>query len=592
MAKKRYVKYSLRQADNWPDIYSISGNMGAYLHTNPENFYIQASKHLGGIRDAYKSFNKVLKVILDDHIKHWTVLQEKIIDKALKDNLINKKMNPEEFLKVYNEKFQEFLDTTQGEGVKTMLEWKGMTRKYATNQQGLREAQKGKRKKPVEWYAKKYTKFVAENWGRMLEIIVYVLNSQVRFEKKWADFITGEDYNFNDVMPNFAGAQKSIENILNFLGLIDGELPKNGKALEKVLKGLKEKMKKYAKDIKPLDENGKVPSDDIISKFFTLNTRTQLGYFLNDSDSALGGMLSSMGRYFEDIYTEGKVSSPIYGNDVSGESLEDLTKKNVGHKAGRKTRTDVIEMGIKYNERKINVGTSLKLTRFPGITQKEYTTVDLVEKGTYLKSILSSDSVSVNPIFIKQIKWLRNNLNAASMASIQAFDAPEFSANDFKFYERNLAGLSTIPKLLDSIYTYQEKNIEDRPDGEGIYFTAFINIEDKFYWTADILKAIADSISPNKFFTKSSRIVHFSTGQEATFNITKGELWKLWSEKRRVIKALIADPDEKLSYEAIYGKMAKDFNTIYEDSRMSASPYKSVITDLKLGFLKQDRAIK
>jgi len=564
----------------WPDPYMNSAPLYHYVHTNADNFTYQYDLIEGRIEQGYENMRGVMKVVLKDHIDYWEILQEGLIREASKQLGIDANMNPDDFLVLFNQHYNSIVNKNS---LSTKLyEWKKITNSVVSVQNSMRNATtKAQKDKAM----KKYADVTMKNLKPIMKILVDIYNSESLLDRKWARFMGEKGITINDAMPNISKAKSAIMNLLKSLNLIDSDFASDKDIGKETLSKILTTIKSYETNIAPLSKGETINSKDVISRFYTINMRTQMGLFL-DGDDIMKGFAGLFGSLLED-YTAQEV---IYARKGKGKKSIDLVKDiNIGSKMKHKTVSDVINYEWEYEGKTIKAGTSLKLTRFPGLTGKTYNVVDLV-KTKYMSTIVGGkDTATASSSSLKTIQWLRMNLQALQVADIGG--GAGLSAGlveKFLRYEKELAAISTLPRLLDGVYDYQSKNVQLETNGDNIYWTAFINVRGNYIWIVDIMKQLYNLIASGGSFTSASYLIEVKGSQRTPIGMTAKDAWNLWSEKRRTIKAL----DDIVSYQNIYSGMADKFESLYNNSKLSSSPYSSITMDLKLGHMKGQLGIK
>ena len=562
---------ALRQ--NWPDIYIGATNMYHYVHTNPKNFLIQYDVVSNKVNKIYDNMTKVMLIVLKDHIDYWEELQHELIKSAAKKLKLESNITPEDFLEVLNKRYASMKKKNMSW---KLYEWKNITNQIASAQDSMRYS------KDKEKAFKKYTKVVNDNLENLFRILIDIYNSEDELDKKWADFM-GADIPIKEAMPKLGEAKKSIKKLINTLGLSKIFL-EDKKTGIMTLNNFNKFLDEYGQKIKPISKTQKVDSGDVISKFFTINTRVQMGLFL-EGDDIMQGFAGLFGSLLEEYKAEEIVSARRKGKN---KKIKNIQEVNIGPRKQHRTTSDIVEFEWKMGKKTIKAGTSLKLTRFPGLTNKTYNVVDLITKP-YLQSIVGgTDGLGISRQDLKTIEWLRMNLQALENVRVgENTYLPPGIVEELLSFEQDMAAIGTLPRLLDGIYNYQKDHLELGEEDDKIYWTALINIRGSYIWVVDIMKEIYNLFVSTQDFKSNTQYIEVRGLTRKSIGLNAKDAWALWNEKRRTIKSL----KDSITYANIYNTMESTFENLYTSSKLSASPYSSITMDIKLGNMKQKLGI-
>jgi len=234
------------------------------------------------------------------------------------------------------------------------------------------------------------------------------------------------------------------------------------------------------------------------------------------------------------------------------------------------------------------------LTGAPGVLNKTYGVVDLVNTQMLSSKFMGQTAIPKNKTFLSTIKWLRANMEALRNASVQEMGSDfkgvtEADMATFYKQEKNLASLATLPRLLDGVYDYSTDQVKLRKVDNVTYWTAMINVRGTYIWIYDILEVIYNSLGTSG--NVDSAYNYFEV-KNVTYDVsTPADYWRLWTEKKGVLddfKLL----GEEIKYHKIYSQMEGSFKAMNQKAKLYESPYRSIKMDLKLGNMKAKFGMK
>lgn len=445
----------------WGDIYNI-GRMKEYVHTNPENFMNQYRSNLSSIDDAYKHFFRIMRIFLQDHINYWKKLESGLISEAKNQGVIESTMSSREFIIEYNSQFAAL--RKEGNLSWQFFEFKNIANEFTGKQDNVRKAKtKGGKALSAGRMADNMTK----NLEPILKAMTAIYNAEYDIHYRWADFMGYSPAVMKEILPNITAAKKGISEIFKMLK-IDGVAQGDTLEFDKILSILNG----YKENIQPLNSKGKAVGSDVLTKFYTLATRSHMEKFLTGKNWGTG-MLGTLGRALEDSEAVRIAEDRMLrGNVDKGQAIDYLKEINVGEFMKMDSVTDTIHFKYELGGKTVSAGVSDKLTKAPGVLNKEYSSKDALE-NPYIQSKFTGIGIGTKGSVLDIIYWLRSNMQALQYTKIYTKDG---GGSDFSFaeskkffkYEKEVAGLLGIPRLLDGVYEYSKDQLGNRDVKGGV----------------------------------------------------------------------------------------------------------------------------
>jgi len=534
----------------WADFYSADSVK--YVHSNSLYFENIVNKttvlnNLSSDSSFSKNLLSIMLVVLDDHLSFWKQMASLAIKTGAEKKIYGVTLNtsPEEFLKKLNNAHDRL---KKSEPVLGSL--------YEYNEiKILTTPDKSASKLKIE----KSKKDIIEKVRDLYNVIANIHNAEATFLVPFLNYLNNAgitDYpSVADVSPNFNRAKEKINEVINAMGAKDIE------DLKSII---------YGFNISELDP-AKNPDFDKIERFYSLTVRQAQEKYLKDWTGTRIDIPQWFGKFLEDVENITFTTDKEFGEKLM--NAKDFVP-DIGKKLQQGVITDKVVMTASYNEKRINLGTGIKLKSDTNL-DKSYEAIDIVFTP-YLKSFLGSNPVSVAGINI--LEWLRVNIQALNVFSADE-KINKNIIDKFKDIERKVAGLAILPRFLDGFYNYQQEKLSLEETGGEIYHTAFLLMDGKFYWTYSFLEQIIKDLRSN--FGDTSKTTTFSTlnkGDTVELNkIDAVQLERFYLEKLKAIKKL-----NQISYAALQNN--PNVKSLIEDlylSSLSESPVKRVNTSMK-----------
>ncbi len=531
----------------WQDIYDVQSLDYVHSHWKYfENIYNKNNIKLGR-KDVF--FQKAIAsvfLILDKQVAEWKAMRKAFIEEGINRKVFTS-TDPKKCLDRWNKLYKEL---NEGEKADKNL---GAMNKLLDITAKFPNASKGGK-------TQKYLDFIETNLENAFNSFITIVDYITSKQTSTTDFLEANDYKSVKLVSSSDTAIvrgiTSINSILSTMGV--KETGKIG--LEKLKKDLINAKTK-------LLQKGDDASFNQLNTFFTLFGRQKPQKYLNNTIiQGNPAWIDSKGTLFETIVEDALVKKKLAVPPVDS---------NTGIELSKTTTSDVLSWSFSYDSKTVTGGMSLKTTASGGFNTG-YSPIDFlnspvfkeVQNGMYTNRIISwlrANILTLNTFNAEeskeklQIKTVKFETKSGLKEKDITVTTDKY-LDEFLDLEEFLAGLMILPRVLDGIYQYQD-NILLPEFKNKLYYTALINLKDRFVWVADLAEKLINSLKTNiednpyyKFKAQQEK----NTSTSFKFGYNKKHLEDFYNKKRSVLKNI-----DNILYSNISSAMSSEINEIY-----------------------------
>ena len=533
----------------WEDVYDIESI--DYVHSHWkffENIYKKNNIKLN--QSAKESvFEKAIAsvfLILDKQVLEWKAMRKAFIEEGIRRKVFTS-TDPVQSLARWNKLYKELNEGKKADkNLGAMNKLLDITAKFPTASSG------GK--------TQKYLKFIEDNLEDAFNSFITIVDYISSKSTTTVDFLEANDYKsvklLSSTDTSVVRGITSINAILSTMGI--RETGAGGlKKLKKDLMSAKNK----------LLATGDQVSFEQLNTFFTLFGRQKPQKYLNNTIiQGNPAWIDSKGTLFESIVEDALVKKKLAVPPVDVDTGIQLSKT---------TTSDVLSWSFNYDSKTITGGVSLKTTA-SGSFNTGYSPADFlnspvfkeVQNGMYTNSMISwlrANILTLNTFNVgdQDAKLKIDTIQVETKKGVKDQDvtvATDTYLQEFLDLEEFLAGLMILPRALDGVYKYQDTIL--LPEFENkLYYTALINLKERFVWVADLAEKLINSLKTNldnnpyyKFKAKQEK----NTSTSFKFGYDKKTLEDFYNKKRAVLANM-----ENILYKNISSAMFSEINQIY-----------------------------